>query len=144
MIHKGQYVFTRGQQDNILEEELISFESSIEEKAQFNVRIHANESFDTIKAGRVKSRRDQYRHQLRLSPPTLSTALQKPRMGHQSKRLPTTNHPHTSSGANTYARLGFGNGNLDVERASRNSHTVYTTDPCCWRSCIGIYTSTIG
>ena len=54
LIHKGQYVFTRGQQDNILEEELISFESSIEEKAQFNVQIHANETSDTIKAGQVE------------------------------------------------------------------------------------------
>jgi hypothetical protein len=141
LIHKGQYVFTRGPQDNILEEALISFEGSIVEKAQFNAQIHANSSFDTIKAGHVEIKERP------IPSPTSSepadSALQKPRMGHQSKRLPTTNHPHTSSGANTYARLGFGNGNLDVERASRNSHTVYTTDPCCWRSCIGIYTSTV-
>ena len=54
LIHKGQYVFTRGPQDNILEEALISFEGSIVEKAQFNAQIHANSSFDTIKAGHVE------------------------------------------------------------------------------------------
>jgi hypothetical protein len=54
LIHKGQYVFTRGPQDNVLEEELISFEGSIEEKAQFNVQIHANQSFDAIKADHIE------------------------------------------------------------------------------------------
>jgi len=53
LIHKGQYVFTRGPQNDVLEEELISFESSVEEKAQLNVQIHANESFDTTKADQV-------------------------------------------------------------------------------------------
>ena len=50
LIHKGQYVFTRGPQNNILEEELMSFDDSIEEKAHVNVQVQANESFDTIKA----------------------------------------------------------------------------------------------
>jgi hypothetical protein len=54
LIHKGQYVFTRGPENNILEEELISFEGSTEEKAQLNVQIHADESFNTMKADEIK------------------------------------------------------------------------------------------
>jgi hypothetical protein len=53
LIHKGQYVFTRGPQSNILEEELMSFEDSIEEKAQVNMQIQANESLHTIKADNI-------------------------------------------------------------------------------------------
>ncbi len=54
LIHKGQYVFTRGPQSNVLEEgELISFEGSMEEKAQLNVQDHAEESLNTTKADEV-------------------------------------------------------------------------------------------
>lgn len=51
LIHKGQYIFTRGPQNNLLEEgELISFEGSMEEKAQLNVQDRAKESLNTTKA----------------------------------------------------------------------------------------------
>jgi hypothetical protein len=54
LIHKGQYVFTRGPQNNLLEEgELISFEGSMEEKAQLNLQVRAEESLDITKADEV-------------------------------------------------------------------------------------------
>lgn len=53
LIHKGQYVFTRGPQNNILEEELISFEGPIEGKAQLNVQTHADASLDIIKMDQI-------------------------------------------------------------------------------------------
>ena len=54
LIHKGQYVFTRGPQNNLLEEgELISFEGSMEEKAQLNVQDRAEESLSTTKTDEV-------------------------------------------------------------------------------------------
>jgi hypothetical protein len=53
LIHKGHYVFTNGPQNDVLDEELISFESSIEEHAQLNVQIQANGSMDATKADQV-------------------------------------------------------------------------------------------
>lgn len=49
LIHKGQYVFTQGPPQNILDEELLSFDESKEYKPSFNVKTEALDPFEMAK-----------------------------------------------------------------------------------------------
>lgn len=53
LVHKGQYVFTRGPPNNLLEEPLMTFEDSAEDKPTLNVQIDSIDSFETTKKENV-------------------------------------------------------------------------------------------